>query len=220
MRGSAATIAHTPWNCTIRKNWNFIFHAERTENLLEVILQSKGMFSVMQVKGNLLYRNVNARSCSVPSLVSETALLLNISQSQLICGFMRQNSLGTWISPPHVQKNPWLRINQNQTKWHISTPQIFQTALINRNLFIFNLGPISKYFWIETQPCQCLAAQWMCVPLILLTGFSSGCPTIGTEPGMMRKVLYFPSNVSVAQARPAPSRQRWRGLWSNWMRRY
>lgn len=41
------------------------------------------MFPIMQVKDNLLYRNVNARSCSVTGPVMETALLLNTSQSQL-----------------------------------------------------------------------------------------------------------------------------------------
>lgn len=51
----------------------------------------------------------------------------------------------------------------------------------------------------------------MCVPLILLTGSSSGSPIISTEPGKMNKVLFFPSNGSVAQTRLAPSQQQWRG---------
>lgn len=150
----------------------------------------------MQVKGNLLYRNVNARSCSVTSPVIEPALLLNTSQSQL------PEALGDRTHWEHEYHH---HMSEETLGWdltEIKPRDIFQhpkSSKQNCNFLIFNLGPIqANISGLKLSPADSWLRSARVYPSYCWQGPVLGAPTIGTEPGRMWKVLFFPSNGSVA----------------------
>lgn len=164
----------------------------------------------MQEKGNLLCRNVNARSCSVTSPVIETALLLNTSQSQLY------EALG---GRTHWEHEYHHHMSEETLGWDLTEMKpkdIFQHPKSSKRtnklqlFLIFNLGPIqANISGLKLSPADSWLRSARVYPSYGWQGPVLGAPTIGTEPGRMRKVLFFPSNGSVEQASLVPSRQQW-----------